>query len=54
MLIAKIRLFERLLSWRSGWQTPVALVWALSAFFVVPVADIPPPLTDWPIWCACE
>jgi hypothetical protein len=54
MLVAKIWLPGHLLSWRSRWQTPVALVWALSAFFVVPVADIPPPHTNWPIWCACE
>lgn len=44
----------RLLDWGSRWRTPLIIVWALSAFTVVPFYKLPLWFSGWPVWCACE
>ena len=54
MLLVKVWLSGRLLEWASPWRTPLVIVWALSAFAVVPFYSLPTYFAGWPVWCACE
>ena len=54
VLAVRIWLSGCLLEWRSRWRAPLVLVWALSAFAVVPFDSLSHLFPGWPVWCACE
>lgn len=53
-LLVKIVLSAVLLEWRSRWRTPLMLLWAASAFAVLPFHEVTHVFQGWPVWCACE
>lgn len=54
MLAVKVVLSGLLLSWRSSWKGALVLLWAATAFAVVPFYSAPRLFPGWPVWCACE
>jgi hypothetical protein len=44
----------RLLAWSSPWRRRLVLLWAASAFAVVPFYSLPHLFPGWPVYCACE
>ena len=51
---ARVYLSDLLLNWINRWRDPLVVLWACSAFFVVPLDKLPIWLPNWPVWCACE